>query len=64
MAKQIYRESSVTELVGTLDINLDGSMVVYVENKDEPPREYDIIDLLEKHKGEQISLKLVDEQVD
>lgn len=62
--KHIYKESTITELVGTLDINMENDMVVIVDGgKDAPPMEYDIVGLLEANKGKQISLKLIDEKV-
>jgi len=63
MAKDVFKTSQVTDLVGRLDINDENEMVVYVEQKDSEPLEVDILGLLEKNKGRQLSLKLTDEQV-
>lgn len=63
MAKDIYRTLNTVELIGTVDINANGELVVYVEQgKEAPTLEINLLDILEENKGKQIALKLTNEQ--
>lgn len=63
MAKDVYKESSIVEINGLLDKTEDEELIVFIEQKDAPPLEIDLIQILNENIGKQIACKLVLEKV-
>jgi hypothetical protein len=62
MARDVFRSITTTELIGTIDKNINDDVVVIVEGgKDESPYEVEVLELIKGNLGKQIALKITEE---
>lgn len=62
MARDVFRSITTTELIGTIDKNINDDVVVIVEGgKDESPYEVEVLELIKGSLGKQIALKITEE---
>ena len=62
MARDVFRSITTTELIGTIDKNINDDVVVIVEGgKDESPYEVEVLELIKGNLGKQITLKITEE---